>query len=149
MKITKKLLRQVIVEELENLSEECHPMDHQCQENEAQRAKKRSDYKKSKENLGEEFRGSFSGKSSAEVGRFLRSLATYVESRAYPINDWLIDAGIKSKNPDDEWSVRLFTALANLKKLAAELPAALDAGPGEAANPNKKPKVDDGYGDGL
>ena len=128
MKITKSKLKKIIKEELQNLSEECHPMDHQCQEEEAQRAKKRSDYKKSKENLGEEFKGSFSGKTSAEIGDFLRSMATYVESRAYPINDWLIDAGLKSKNPEDEWSVLLFTALDNLKKLAAELPAALEAG---------------------
>ena len=51
MKITKRQLKRIIKEELENLNEyaaECMPGDHQCEEEAAQLARQRADYKKSK-----------------------------------------------------------------------------------------------------
>ena len=51
MKITRKQLKRIIKEELENLDEyaaECMPGDHQCEAEAEQLARKRADYKKSK-----------------------------------------------------------------------------------------------------
>ena len=81
--------------------------------------------------VDEEFKSSFSGKGSAEIGKWLEMMAHNFENKWYALNDYLIDAGLRSKDPEDEWTVLIAQTHDNLKKLAAELPAALDAGPGE------------------
>ena len=69
MKVTKSKLQKMIKEELQNLTEECHPQDYQCQEEEAQRAKKRSDYKKGlEEQAGQEIK---------DIGALAQALAAH------------------------------------------------------------------------